>query len=103
MVRLARKWAAKHPSLAKRLERAVALVANVTPGDYSSNVYFVEGSDNHRYMVRIDRKNRISTCTCRDSQDGFHCKHRLATALFETATPQMNLFSENLASPEHGV
>jgi hypothetical protein len=92
VVVLARKWAGMHPGLATRLERAIALVANVIPGDFSPNVFFVEGSEGHRYMVRVDRKNRTSSCTCADSKvHGDRCKHRLAVALYETATSQVAL------------
>jgi hypothetical protein len=83
---LVAKWSARHPELADRLERAAALVANVTPGDYSPNVFFVEGSDGHRYLVRVNRKARTSTCSCLDHQmRGFKCKHVLAVALCEKA------------------
>lgn len=79
VARIARKWAEKHPNLATRIERAVALVALVTPGDLP-HVFFVEGSEGRRYVVRVD--GRASTCTCPDSGTGHHCKHRLAAALF---------------------
>ena len=80
---LATVWAAKRPELEARINRALALVSNVTPGDLSPNVYFVEGSAGHNYMVKINRRDRTSTCTCPDAEKGNHCKHRLAVALFE--------------------
>lgn len=88
---LARRWAAKHPELASRLLRAVELVTRVTPCDYAPDAFFVEGSKD-RYLVKVFRKARSSTCTCPDSEMGNHCKHRLAVALYEVASPQMALF-----------
>lgn len=80
------RWSARHPELADRLERAAALVANVTPGDRSPDVFFVEGSDGHRYMVRVNRQARTSTCTCPDHMTrDIRCKHILAAALVERA------------------
>lgn len=79
---LAARWTEKNPMLGTRLGRAVALVANVMPGNKSPNVFFVEGTTD-RYMVRVDRVNRTSTCTCPDAEKGNHCKHRLAVALYE--------------------
>lgn len=35
------------------------------------------------YVVRVDRKNHRSSCSCPDSRKGRHCKHRLAVALHE--------------------
>ncbi len=79
---LAGTWAEKNPDLKARIERAVALVANVTPGR-SPNVYFVEGVENS-YMVRIDRKAATSSCNCADcSIRGMKCKHIIAVALWE--------------------
>jgi hypothetical protein len=83
VVAIANRWAAKHPEAVARIARAIALVANVQPGDYSPRVFFVEGSEGHRYMVQVDRASRTSTCTCQDHAKGMHCKHRWAAALFE--------------------
>ena len=81
--KLVSKWQAKHPELTARLNRAVSLVANVSRG-FCPWVYFVEGSDGHSYIVRVNRKEHTSTCTCPDSTErGAHCKHRLAVALFD--------------------
>lgn len=79
------RWAQKHPELTDRLHRAAALVANVTPGRLP-HVFFVEGSGGASYIVRVNRADKSSTCTCPDStQRGAHCKHRLAVALYEAA------------------
>ena len=79
---LVSRWAAMYPDLAERLARAAALVANVRRGDYSRDVFFVEGSEGHSYMVRVNRKTRTSTCTCPDHQERqLRCKHILAVAL----------------------
>jgi len=80
---LARTWAVQHPELSARIARAVALVSNVLPGDRSPDVYFVEGSAGRQYMVRVNRRDRTSACTCPDHGKGNHCKHRIACALFE--------------------
>ena len=81
----AARWARKHPELSDRIERAKALVANVTPGRLP-HVFFVEGSSGKSYTVRVNREEKTSTCTCPDSvHRGNHCKHRLAVALFATA------------------
>lgn len=82
---LAAKWVSKHPELEGRIERAIALVAMVTPSQ-DPTVFLVEGSEGHRYTVKVN--GRSSTCTCLDSTTGHHCKHRLATALFVTAPRQ---------------
>lgn len=79
---IAASWAARFPESAERIERAIALVDNVTEGDRSNRVFFVEGSEGHRYMVRVDWASKESTCTCPDSTErGAHCKHRWAAAL----------------------
>ena len=80
----ASKWAAKRPELADRIDRAVALVANVVKTAHP-DVYVVEGSFGHKYVVRVHRDAKISECTCPDHQKGHHCKHRLAVALVEVA------------------
>ena len=92
---LASKWISKYPELKDRIHRAVALVANVRPGDRSKNVFFVEGSGGSSYMVRVDRAAKNSTCQCPDSREGNHCKHRIAVALYEAGLKhkQLNLFS----------
>lgn len=80
---LAARWAARHPDLASRLGSAKALVANVQPGDRSPNVFFVEGSAGRRYMVRVNRQARTSSCTCPDhGKRGGRCKHILAVAFW---------------------
>ncbi len=77
---LARAWSAKHPELQARIERAVALVANVEAVDH--DIFVVEGERDF-YEVRIDPKGHRSTCSCPDSTARkAHCKHRLACALF---------------------
>ena len=81
--RLASKWTAAHPELRGRMERAIALVANVTPGRMS-HVFFVEGSEGAKYIVRVNRRERSSSCTCPDHENrGGRCKHILAAALWE--------------------
>lgn len=78
----ARRWASKHPDLSERLDRAVALVDNVRPT--SPDVYSVEGSEGHGYVVRV--RGTESTCTCQDfARRGIRCKHRLAVALMVAA------------------
>lgn len=77
---LRKGWAALHPDLVDRLDRAVALVANVTPGDRSKHVFFVEGSKGHRYMVRINPEAHSSSCSCPDTHHW--CKHVLAVAFY---------------------
>jgi uncharacterized Zn finger protein len=80
----ANKWAARHPDLGSRLERALALIANVS-STLHPDVYVVEGSHGHKYMVRINRSEKTSECTCPDHAKGHHCKHRLSVALYEAA------------------
>ncbi len=81
---LARLWSEKNPDLKARIYRAVALVANVQPGDKSPNVFFVEGSSGRRYMVRVNRAQKTSSCTCEDHTcRGIRCKHILSAALWE--------------------
>ena len=82
---LAARWTARHPELRGRMERAIALVANVTPGRMS-HVFFVASATEEgiSYIVRVNRKARTSTCTCPDHQQrGGRCKHILAAALWE--------------------
>lgn len=77
-------WAAKHPGLRARLHRAVALLDNVRPGDRSPNVFFIEGSYGNKYMVRVNRAQKSSSCNCPDHQNrNVKCKHILAAALYE--------------------
>jgi hypothetical protein len=87
--RLANLWIARYPELDEhRVRRAEALVDNVTPGRLD-HVFFVEGSDGHRYIVRVDEAARTSTCDCPDSTErGAHCKHRLAVALVVALQPR---------------
>ena len=84
VVSKANKWASKHPDLSGRLDRAVALVANVNQTAHP-DVYVVEGSHGHKYMVRVHRSEKTSECTCPDSGKGWKCKHILAVALLEVA------------------
>ena len=77
------RWAAKHPELKDRLERAAFIVENVqrTP---DPDLYVVKSATSFReYLVKVNRWNRSSTCSCPDSRKGHHCKHRLAVALYE--------------------
>ena len=79
---VANHWASLHPDLASRMDRALALVGNVRRA--ASDVYEVEGSDGHMYMVRVNRPSRTSMCTCPDYQEReIRCKHILAAALYE--------------------
>jgi hypothetical protein len=80
----ASKWAFKRPELADRIDRAGALVANVNKTAHP-DVYVVEGSHGHKYLVRVHRDAKTSECTCPDSGKGNHCKHRIAVALLEVA------------------
>lgn len=73
---LATLWSAKHPELASRIERAIALTGGVK--SQGEGVYVVEG-ESGEYIVTV--VGRISFCTCPDSARGNHCKHRLAAAL----------------------
>ena len=84
VARLATVWADKHPELSARIQRAVALVSNVST-TLAPEIFFIEGSWGHKYIIRTDRKARTSTCTCPDSEKGHHCKHRLAVALYVAA------------------
>ncbi len=78
---LARGWAAKHPDLTKRIQRAVALVANVEPG--ASGFTFVVEGETDTYLVKVNQAERTSTCTCADhTYRATRCKHILAVALF---------------------
>jgi hypothetical protein len=80
---VANRWAAKHPELAPRIFRAVALTGGIHKVD--DNTYRVEGATGD-YTVTINRAARTSSCTCPDTQQGGnHCKHRLACALIEMA------------------
>jgi hypothetical protein len=84
--RLAKEWAAKHPDLDKRLQRAIALVPNVHPSSANRDMFVVEGSGGNCYTVRVNRKLRISACTCEDFiRRQERCKHILACALYEKA------------------
>lgn len=83
---LVARWAAKHPELRARLERAAFLIENVqrTP---DPDLYVVGSATSGReYLVKINRWARSSTCTCPDSRKGHHCKHRLVVALYEKVT-----------------
>lgn len=80
---LAQKWAAAHPALSDRIFRAVALVPNVVPSEYTDDQFFVEGQTDN-YTVTVDREHKISRCSCPDHQKrNDRCKHILACALFE--------------------
>jgi len=82
---LVARWAAKRPSLKNRLERAVFIVEHVRP-TLDPNLYEVQSATSFRkYLVKVDRHARRSTCSCPDSRKGHHCKHRLAVALYEKA------------------
>lgn len=76
---IAAKWAAKHPHLKSRIERAVALTGGVK--SQCEGVYVVEGSNGAEYIVSVDFDKGMSTCTCEDHRRGQHCKHRIAVAL----------------------
>lgn len=81
---LVSKWSARHPDLSERLERAAALLDNVKALDAGRNYFAVEGSYDHRYIVRVDRQARTSTCSCPDYQKrGLRCKHILSAAILE--------------------
>ena len=75
---LATQWAERHPELATRLEKAVALTGGVK--SQGEGVYVVEGVGDV-YIVWADPQGKRSTCNCEDSRRGHHCKHRLAVAL----------------------
>jgi len=82
---LAARWTARHPELRGRMERAIGLVGAVTPGRMS-HVFFVASAteEGTSYIVRVNRRERSSTCTCPDHQQrGGRCKHILAAALWE--------------------
>jgi hypothetical protein len=82
---LVARWAALHPELKDRLERAVFLLENVQASNHP-DIYLVRSSSGRgRYTVRVDRQAKTSTCNCQDSANGHWCKHRLATALYEKA------------------
>lgn len=73
---LVQKWSTKHPELASRLERAMALTGSVH--SQGEGTFVVEGATGD-YIVGIEHGR--STCTCQDFKRGHHCKHRLACAL----------------------
>ncbi len=77
-------WTERHPELKDRLERAVFMLKKIER-TACPDVYVVRSDSNIRikYVVRIYREERTSTCSCPDSQKGHHCKHRLAVALYE--------------------
>ncbi len=82
---LVARWTAKHPELKNRLERAAFLIEHVRPTP-DPDLYEVQSATSHRkYLVKINRWARCSTCTCPDSRKGNHCKHRLVVALYEKA------------------
>lgn len=84
VLQFVRLWTDLHPELKDRLERAAFLVSVVKP-TLHPDTYKVrsETSNRKEYVVRINREARTSTCSCPDSKKGNHCKHRLATALYE--------------------
>jgi hypothetical protein len=83
---LVAKWSRRHPELAERLERAAAMVANVTALDPNRNFFLVEGSNEHTYIVSVNRHARTSTCSCPDHENrSIRCKHILSVALIEAA------------------
>lgn len=79
-----RIWAEKHPELKGRLERAVFMLDRIEK-TACPDIYTVRSEANFKvkYVVRVYRKTRVSTCSCADSGKGNHCKHRLAVALYE--------------------
>ncbi len=84
---LATMWAAKHPYMDDRMERAIALTGNITQLDkYRFRVEGVGGT----YNVRVNYRRKTSTCSCPDSRKGFHCKHALAVALVYVTEREMN-------------
>jgi hypothetical protein len=88
--RLVASWSARHPELDSRLKRAVALLDNVHMSATDPNVFSVEGSQGHLYTVRVDRANRVSSCTCEDhTRRNDRCKHILACALHEILNETM--------------
>ena len=82
---LARKWANKHPELAGRLTRAVDLVGKVERPGARAHIFYVQGGE--RYRICVNPTTHKSSCTCPDSRNGNHCKHRLAVALYVEALP----------------
>lgn len=78
---IADRWAAKHPELRSRLERALALTGEVTR---KGPTLFSVAGERDIYNVKIT--GNTSTCTCPDFVNrSIHCKHRLAVALVVTA------------------
>jgi uncharacterized Zn finger protein len=77
----AARWTKVAPELADRLERAKALVANVE-ATQDKDIFVVEGSEGHRYLVKLVKKSHRSECTCGDfAKRQIRCKHILAAAL----------------------
>jgi uncharacterized Zn finger protein len=80
---VARLWIAKMPAARTRIEKAIALVANVTPDEYRDDQFVVEGGE-AVYTVTVNRANKTSTCTCPDHMErGSKCKHIFACGLYE--------------------
>ncbi len=86
----AREITAKRPSLRSRVERAIALVANVFTQDGEPDSYYIESSG-ETHKVVVNRCKHTSKCDCMDymirvrSGKVYRCKHQLAAALYETA------------------
>ena len=81
---VARLWIAKMPASRSRIERAIALVANVTPDEYRDDQFVVEGGD-AVYTVTVNRASKTSSCTCPDhTERQSKCKHIFACGLYET-------------------
>jgi hypothetical protein len=86
----ARTWIAKHPALKSRVERAIALVANVFTTAEEPDTYYIESSG-ETHKVIVNRCKHTSKCDCMDymirvrSGKVYRCKHQLAAALYETA------------------
>lgn len=86
----AREIAAKHPGLKSRIERAIALVANVFTTVEEPDSYYIESSG-ETHKVVVNRHTHTSKCDCMDymirvrSGKVDRCKHQLAAALYETA------------------
>lgn len=79
---LAVRLANKRPGDGDRIARAMPLVNGVTPGE--EGVYMVVSSKGDQtYTVKVNRASKASSCTCKDHENGFRCKHVWAASIWE--------------------
>ena len=76
----AKRWANIRPAESDRIMRAITLVMNGKVIRGGTDDFIVCGTE--PYIVKVNREDRTSTCSCPDSAKGNKCKHRYAAALF---------------------